>query len=360
MQPKVSVIVPIYNVEKYLRECLDSLLAQTLEDIQIILVNDGSTDGSPAIIAEYAARDARIEVIDKPNAGYGHSMNRGLERASGEYIGIVEPDDFIDSAMFADLYAAACSCTPKAQVARSAYWRVMCDGSREFTYPSPHKGRVKPDRQPFTIAECPEMLFYHPSIWAAIYEKAFLDGEGIRFKEIPGAGWSDNPFFIETLGLADRIVYVDECYYHYREDNIDGSSALKDYTIPFDRWNEMQDFIDAHPALATPEVLESQATRGFAYIKGAEKSAGAAQHADEIEERTADLFGRMDRAVVLGSRRIAGDAKRRYLSVVAPGEPLPVLAGGFYRHLVAEFFHTIREGGVGVAAYRVRSFFAKR
>lgn len=360
MQPKVSVIVPIYNVEKYLPQCLDSLLAQTLQDIQVILVNDGSKDGGPAIIAAYAARDPRIEVIDKPNAGYGHSMNRGLERATGEYVGIVEPDDFIDPTMFADLYAAARTCAPKAQVARSAYWRVMCDGKREFTYPSPHKGRVRPDHQPFTITECPEMLFYHPSIWAAIYERAFLDEKGIRFKEIPGAGWSDNPFFIETLGLADRIVYVDQCYYHYREDNIDGSSALKDYAIPFDRWNEMQDFIEAHPSLATPEVLESQATRGFAYIKGAEKSVGALQHAEEISKRTDALFDRMDRAAVLSSHRIASDAKRRYLSAVAPGEPLPPLAGGFYRHLVEEFFHTIREGGIGVAAYRVRSFFAKR
>jgi len=360
MQPKVSVIVPIYNVEKYLVQCLDSLLAQTLEDIQIILVNDGSKDGSPAIIADYAARDERIEVIDKPNAGYGHSMNRGLEKATGEYIAIVEPDDYIDPHMFEDLYAAACSYSPRPQVVKSAYWRVMRDGQKEFVYPSPHKGRVKPEAQPFTIAQCPEMLFYHPSIWSAIYERAFLDDFGIRFREIPGAGWSDNPFFIETLGQAKRIVYVDRCYYFYREDNIDGSSALKDYTIPFDRWSEMQDFIDAHPELQTPGVLESQATRGFAYIKGAEKSVGAEQHADDIRKRTEEMFSRMDRSAVLGSHRIAKDAKRRYLSVVAPGEPAPDMAGGFYGHLVEEFFHTIHEGGFGVALYRVRSFFAKR
>lgn len=83
MNPKVSVIVPIYNVQKYLAQCLDSLLAQTLQEMQIILVNDGSTDGSPAIIADYASRDARIEVIDKPNGGYGQSMNRGLAQATG-------------------------------------------------------------------------------------------------------------------------------------------------------------------------------------------------------------------------------------------------------------------------------------
>lgn len=360
MNPKVSVIVPIYNVQKYLAQCLDSLLAQTLREMQIILVNDGSTDGSPAIIADYASRDARIEVIDKPNGGYGQSMNRGLAQATGEYIGIVEPDDFVDPGMFADLYDYGCAFSPRSQVVKSAYWRVMRDGAKEFTYPSPHKGRVNPVTRPFRITDCGEMLFYHPSIWSAIYERAFLDENNIRFKEIPGAGWSDNPFFIETLGLADRIAYVDRCYYHYREDNIDGSSALKDYTIPFDRWNEMQDFIDARPQLQSHDVLESQATRGFAYIKGAEKSVGAADHAEDIKKRTKAMYNRMDRAAVLGSHRIAKGAKREYLAVAAPGQPSPKMAGGFYGHLVEEFFHTIREGGVRVAGYRVRSFFAKR
>ena len=106
-QPKVSIIVPTYNVEPYLRECLDSICRQTLKDIEIICVNDGSTDGSLAIINEYATRDSRIVVLDGPNGGYGKGMNRGLDRATGEYIGIVEPDDFIALTMYEDLYAIA-------------------------------------------------------------------------------------------------------------------------------------------------------------------------------------------------------------------------------------------------------------
>ena len=106
-QPKVSIIVPTYNVEPYLRECLDSICRQTLKDIEIICVNDGSTDGSLAIINEYAERDSRIVVLDGPNGGYGKGMNRGLDRATGEYIGIVEPDDFIALTMYEDLYAIA-------------------------------------------------------------------------------------------------------------------------------------------------------------------------------------------------------------------------------------------------------------
>ena len=93
--PKVSLLVPICNVECYLRECLDSAVAQTLKDIEIICINDGSTDSSPDIIREYMERDSRVKMIDKANSGYGDSMNRGLEMARGEYVGILESDDFM-------------------------------------------------------------------------------------------------------------------------------------------------------------------------------------------------------------------------------------------------------------------------
>ena len=92
---KVSIIIPVYNVERYLEECMESVLGQTLKEIEIICVNDGSSDGSPGILKEYARRDKRVILIDQENRGYGYAMNRGIERASGEYIGIVEPDDYV-------------------------------------------------------------------------------------------------------------------------------------------------------------------------------------------------------------------------------------------------------------------------
>ena len=104
---KVSVVVPIYNVENYLRECLDSLIHQTLKDIEIICVNDGSTDSSLEIIEEYAKRDNRIKVINKLNTGLGATMNIGINAATSEYIGILESDDFTDIKMFEDLYFVA-------------------------------------------------------------------------------------------------------------------------------------------------------------------------------------------------------------------------------------------------------------
>ena len=87
-QPIVSLLIPVYNVEKYLAECLDSALAQTLSDIEIICIDDGSTDASGAMLDEYAKKDQRVKVIHKQNSGYGASMNRGLDAATGEFVGI--------------------------------------------------------------------------------------------------------------------------------------------------------------------------------------------------------------------------------------------------------------------------------
>src|SRR5574344_698890 len=104
---KVSIIIPIYDVEKYLRECLDSVISQTLTDIEIICVNDGSPDNCKAIIEEYAQKDKRIIVINKKNGGEGQACNIGLDIAKSEYIAILEPDDYIAPEMYEDLYEKA-------------------------------------------------------------------------------------------------------------------------------------------------------------------------------------------------------------------------------------------------------------
>lgn len=103
---KVSVIIPVYNVEAYLRECLDSVLNQTLRDIEIICVDDGSTDGSAAILAEYAARDSRVRIVTQKNAGAGAARNAGLALAKGEWLSFLDADDVFDGNMLSDMVAA--------------------------------------------------------------------------------------------------------------------------------------------------------------------------------------------------------------------------------------------------------------
>lgn len=107
MNPYISIVVPVYNNEHYLSECLDSALAQTLSNIEIICVDDGSTDGSPAMLNDYAAKDQRIRVIHKPNTGFGHSLNTGIDAARGKYLGILESDDYCEPNMYDLLFQKA-------------------------------------------------------------------------------------------------------------------------------------------------------------------------------------------------------------------------------------------------------------
>ena len=104
MNPKISIIVPIYNVEKYLPKCIDSIINQTLENIEIILVNDGSTDSCAEIIESYANKDNRIKVIHKKNGGQSSARNMGLDIAKGEYIGFVDSDDWLHYDMYENMY----------------------------------------------------------------------------------------------------------------------------------------------------------------------------------------------------------------------------------------------------------------
>ena len=124
MTPLISIIIPIYNTEKYLEQCLGSIASQSLKDFEAICIDDGSTDGSPKIMDAFAAADTRFKVIHKQNAGYGAAVNTGIAHASGTYIGIVEPDDYIEPDMYKTLYEAAES-NDFPDIVKGAYWRVL-------------------------------------------------------------------------------------------------------------------------------------------------------------------------------------------------------------------------------------------
>ena len=203
--PKISVLIPVYGVEKYLKTALDSVLKQTLADIEIILIDDGSKDNCPQIIDEYALKDSRIVAIHKQNGGYGHSMNVGLSKASGEYIAILEPDDYIDSSMYEDLYKIALKYD--SDVVKSCFYDNLESSQETRIKKTEWKDWIPEDRS-FTIKENAFFLHYHPSIWSCIYKKSFLEKHNIRFIEAPGAGWTDNLFQVQTLCLAQRINYT--------------------------------------------------------------------------------------------------------------------------------------------------------
>ena len=203
MQPVVSLLVPIYNVEKYLRECLDSAKSQTLSDIEIICINDGSTDSSPDIIREYMQADSRFKIIDKANSGYGASMNQGLDAACGKYIGILESDDFFEPDALEKLVNAAEAA--EAQVAKANfwfYWSTPEEKNELFELvTAPMTGHVvNPHKET-------EIFYLKPSIWSAVYRKDFLEQNGIRFLETPGASFQDSSFNFKVWAMADRVVF---------------------------------------------------------------------------------------------------------------------------------------------------------
>lgn len=133
MEPVLSIIIPVYNVEKYLPGCLESALAQDIPGLEIICVNDGSTDSSPGILQAFAARDERIAVIDKPNAGYGAAMNDGLKAARGRYVGILESDDKVCDGAWQTLLDVAIA--NELDMARGSY--IRCRSGAESPYDPP-------------------------------------------------------------------------------------------------------------------------------------------------------------------------------------------------------------------------------
>lgn len=219
---QVSVILPIYNAAKFLERSLGNLVKYDNPNLEIICVNDGSTDSSLEMIQDYASQDDRIKIIDKANFGYGHTMNKGLEMASGEYIAILEPDDYSDPQMYEKLYAAAKECD--ADVVKSNYFEFKQeDNSNQFF-------EVLADFQYNTVfnSQMNEHIFHmRPCIWTGIYRREFLFNHNIRFTETPGASYQDTAFAFKVWTAAERVLFVKDAYLHYCIDNEGSSVASK-------------------------------------------------------------------------------------------------------------------------------------
>lgn len=243
MSVAVSVLIPCYNVEKYLRQCLESVVNQTLRDLEIICINDGSTDSTLEILREYAMQDPRIRIIDKPNTGYGDSMNRALDSATGEYIGIVESDDWAEADMFEQLYAAAKEHGCDMVKSNFYDYRNGTSTINEIIPPDDAEQVIIPRERPG--------IFTQPSyIWTAIYRRAWLVREQIHFLPTPGASYQDTSFNFKTLATADSAWFMRKPFLHYRRDNENSSvkSSGKIYCV-CDEYVEIEKFIQQNENL---------------------------------------------------------------------------------------------------------------
>lgn len=243
----VSVIVPVCNVERYLRECLESLAAQTLKDIQVICVDDGSTDNSLSILREFEKRDPRFEVITKPNAGYGHTMNMGLDCAKGEYVGILESDDFAETDMFESLYEMAKGAD--VDVVKTDFFYHVTDSDPKFDDLACNMADCYCD-EPFNPLAHQEMFLMQPAIWSGLYRRSFLLEKGIRFLETPGASFQDTSFNYKVFASAEKALLSHDAFLHYRIDNANSSvkSQKKVFCI-CEEYEEMWRFTRSNPVL---------------------------------------------------------------------------------------------------------------
>lgn len=317
----ISIIIPIYNASPYLRQALSSVLQQPYKNLEILCINDGSTDNSLDIIKEFAGSDNRIKVIDKENQGYGASCNRGIDEATGDWIAILEPDDWIEGDMFGSLIRFAGKLNTPVDIVKSAYWRiVMPDTSQESRQPCGYMRLVNPRKQPFGIEKAVHLLDSHPSIWSAIYRRDFLDVKKIRFREYPGAGWADNPFLIETLCQTGRIAYLDQAFYCYREDT---PQKVKDFTqkfptLPLHRWCEMKNSLEKI-GVKNKKIIEAHNRRGVAYLDV------IIENLDEIDSTTREaidaVISEIDADLVLNDAEIPPQLRSMFANLA--GLPAP-------------------------------------
>ena len=221
---KVSVIVPVFNVEGYLARCLDSLARQTLREIEVIFVDDGSTDGSGARLDEFARTDARFQVIHQPNAGAGAARNAGLDRATGEYLFFFDPDDACSSDMLAGLYARAKKTNADVVVAGKTLVDAATGRRIEKKGFSRDLWRLP---QPFAPEDAGTRLFtFAKSVpWDKLFRREFILRNGLRFQNVRRC---NDVFFTDmALALAERIALDSHAYYRYSVNRADSLQADK-------------------------------------------------------------------------------------------------------------------------------------
>ena len=215
-----------------------------MKNIEIIVINDGSTDSTLEVVKSYSEKDKRICVIDKANEGYGKSMNRGLDAATGEYVGIVEGDDWVDSNMFQELVDIADKY--KCDVVKSNFYDYSSiDGETDIknnSLPIFDCNRVINPKKDVSV------FLSAPAIWSGIYRREFLVENNIRFLETPGASYQDTSFNCKVLMMAKNVYLTSDAFLHYRRDNENSSvkSSGKIFCV-CDEWNEVERYLEQYP-----------------------------------------------------------------------------------------------------------------
>ena len=230
----ISVIVPVYNIEKYLRRCLDSVINQTYRELEILIVDDGSTDSSGAICEEYGEKDNRIKVFHMENRGLSAARNRGLDEAKGEWIGFVDSDDWIEPYMYETLLN--CVHSTKSDISCCGYCRQYANNETVIQV-VPKVTTIEDEELISAAMEGNPFTLY---AWNKLYKKELFDDcrfpEGMLFEDI-ATTW-------RLLIRCHRVTCVPNVFYHYtiRKDSIGNTKTMKNLA---DRWIAFKDRYDA-------------------------------------------------------------------------------------------------------------------
>lgn len=260
MNTKVSVIVPIYNVEKYLERCLESLVNQSLQEIEIILIDDGSTDKSPLICDKYAKQDRRIKVVHKQNQGLGMARNTGLELASGEYVAFIDSDDFIEKNAYREMYDMIKA--ENAEMLITNYYEYVTNTCEKKEMRTVCDARIVEGEEIKKLA-C-QMVGFNPfekneddigmSVWKNMYFRKFIEENRIKFCSEREYVSEDAIFQLMTIPKMKKVKLSTNCYYYYCK-NDNQSLSLTFRESKFEEYKKL--YQKEYELLKTNEIVET-------------------------------------------------------------------------------------------------------
>ena len=217
---KVSIICSAYNREKYLKKCVDSILKQTLEDFELILIDNGSDDYTTKLVDEYEKKDSRVIALhNEKGSTYGKALNQGIALAKGRYVGIVESDDFISPTMYEKLYEQITKYN--ADVCFAGFWVHIGNNDDANNIHNKQIFANVNDCDLFSVLDYPFLLTVHQSIWAKLYKSEFI--KNIKFDE--EGKYIDSKFIIDVLCSTKKLIGLKEPVYYYRFDNPEASNS---------------------------------------------------------------------------------------------------------------------------------------
>ena len=247
----ISVIIPVYNIQQHLRECLDSVLGQSYPHLQVICVDDGSTDESPAILAQYAQKDNRVQVIRQQNAGPGAARNTGLEAATGEYVIFLDSDDWFEPDFLEKMVDTAVREGADVAICRAVEFDT--NSGRELPSEWMMKKQYLPGKLAFAPQEMADHLFQftYGMPWDKFYRRELLTTSGIRYPALKNS--EDLAFVYPTLLAAKRIAVVDEVLIHHRINRMASvsNSRCGQPEAPYEAFQIVKEYLEQHQLMDT-------------------------------------------------------------------------------------------------------------